>query len=124
MKRPRMSIRLAMVVVALSAVPLGFYAKDLSARRATYVFEAEYHTRREREELHNVSVFDQGHRSGAPNINEPRIVLLEQAARLSLVHHAELKQKYQRALARPWESVEPDPVDVGEQLVRQSLYVH
>ena len=119
-----MSIRLAMVVVALSAVPLGFWAKELPARRASYAYEAEYHARREREELHNVSEFDRGHRLGATNGNEPRIVLLEQAARLSLVHHAELKQKYQRALARPWESVEPDPVDVGEKLIWQSLYVH
>lgn len=123
MKRPRVSIRFAMLVVVLTAVPLGLWGKKLSSLRASYREDAEYHARREREERHNVSVFDRGRRAGATNADEPSIVQLEQASRLGVAYHAGLKLKYRRAADRPWESVPPDPADVSENLVRQSRYV-
>lgn len=120
---PRISIRFAMVVVVLIAVPLGFWGKKMSSLRVSYLDDAEYHARREQEERHNVSVFDRGRRAGALNVDDPTILRLEQASRFRVTYHAELKQKYLRAAARPWEAVPPDPVDIGESLVRRSRYV-
>ena len=121
MKLPSMSLRLAMASVALIAVVLGVGSRQLYARRADFMKDAAHHARREAEEQRNVATFDRGRREGSTNANDPYILKLERSSRVRLAHHAELKRKYLRAAARPWEPVPPDPPDVGESLLWDAL---
>lgn len=117
MKMPSMSLRLAMAGVALIAVVLGVGSRQLYARRADFIKDAAYHAKREAEEYRIVAGFDQCRREGTINTNDPDIPKYERASRLRLAYHAELKRKYLRAAAHPWESVPPDPSDPGEFLL-------
>jgi hypothetical protein len=121
MKLPKMTIRLMTIGVAVAAVPLGFWSRDLNARRRSLLGEAAYHARREREERRNLAEFDRGRRGGATNADDPSILKLEQASRLRVGFHDGLKQKYRGAADRPWSPVAPDPSDPGERLLWESL---
>lgn len=120
MKRPRVTVRLAMAVVAIIAIPLTFWARAMDSRRQSYLKDVAFHERREREEFQNSDALLRFQREGTAN--DPSMLKVEMASRLRVPYHAALKRKYLRAAARPWETVDPDPRDPGEDLVWQSMY--
>jgi len=121
MKRLKMTVFRLMIAVAVVAIPLGFGSRTMLARRESYLRHAAYHARREGEEFQTLMSFDRGRREGATNANDRSILKMEQASRLRVPYHAELKQLYQDAAAHPWVSVPPDPKDPGEDLIWESL---
>lgn len=123
MKLPSMSLRLAMTGVALIAVVLGVGSRRLFARRADFIKDAAYHARREAEEQRVVAFFDQRQREGTTNTAVPDNPKVEQASRLRLTYHSELKRKYLRAATHPWEPVPPDPPDPGDSLMWDAIFM-
>lgn len=121
MKLPKVTIRRAMVAVAIIAIPLGFWSRAMFSRRQSHLGEAAYHARREGEERRNLEAFERNRSAGAATANDPSVAKMERASRLRVAYHAGLKDKYQEAAAHPWTSVPPDPKDPGEGLLWQSL---
>jgi hypothetical protein len=123
--RVRFTVRRMMVGVAVAAVLIGggIEVARLNRLRASHLYDAAYHARREVEELRNLANFDRGRRGGAANANDRQILLMERASRLRVAYHAELKRKYVKAANRPWESVAPDPKDLGEDLLWESMKI-
>ncbi len=121
MKFPRMTIRRAMIALAILAVPLSFLSGEMLSRRETYLGDTAYHARREAEERRNLTGFGLARHAGTADANSSSIVKMERASRLRVTYHADLKRKYQKAAAYPWVSVPPDPRDPGESLLWESL---
>jgi len=121
MKLPKVTIRRAMIAVAIIAVPLGFWSRAMFSRRQSYLSDAAYHARREGEERHNLEVFERNRRARAAATSDPSMAKMEQASRLRVAYHVVLKNKYQKAAAHPWVSIPPDPKDPGEGLLWESL---
>ena len=121
MKLPKITILRAMIVVAIVAIPIGFWSRAMFSRRQSYLSDAAYHARREGEERRNLEAFERIRRMGEPAPGDPSAAKMEQASRLRVAYHVELKNKYQEAAAHPWVSVPPDPTDPGERLLWESL---
>src|SRR5918998_6189285 len=115
MRLPRFRLTLRRLMVAVAAVAIsiasGIEANRLWRLRDDYRARVAYHTRRENEERQNLSVIEYVRNEGIEE--HPRTPVIEEVARLRVEYHADLKQKYQRAATRPWESVQPDPDDPG-----------
>jgi len=119
-RRPRMTVRRAMVAVAMVAVPLGFWSRAMLDRRHDRLAEAAYHARREGEERRNLDAFAEARRAGPVGASVQK---MEQASRLRVRYHAGRKGVYQHAAARPWASVPPDPGEPGERLLWESMLI-
>jgi len=101
----------------------GIEADRLKRSRASHLYSAAYHARREAEELRNVANFDRGRRAGATDANDRSMLMLERSSRLRVDYHSRLKRKYLGAADRPWQSVSPDPKDPGEELIWEALWI-
>lgn len=122
MKLPKMTIRRAMIAVAIAALLLGFWSRVMFSRRQSHLSDAAYHARREGEERRNLETFERNRRAGAAAAaNNPSMAEMERASLLRVAYHAGLKDKYREAAAHPWASIPPDPKDPGEGLLWESL---
>lgn len=119
MRFPRFRLTLRRLMIAVAAVAIsiagGIEANRLWRLRDDYRASAAYHAKRENEERKTLSVIATIRNEGLEEL--PRMPVIEEVAHLRVEHHANLKQKYQRAATRPWQSVQPDPDDPGEELV-------
>ena len=123
----RFTMRRMMIAVAIAAFLIGggIEAARFKRLRASHLYDAAYHARREAEELrdvaHFVAHFDRARREGAANAKDRSFALMERSSRFRVEYHARLKRKYSRAANRPWQSVPPDPKDLGEDLLWESM---
>ena len=101
MRPPRFRLRTLLILVALSAVPLALI--QVRRRREHYRVQAELHG--SLEQFFRAGIAGMGATIGGRtssqlrSIREPRRV----------AYHAALRAKYERAAARPWLPVPPDP---------------
>jgi hypothetical protein len=97
--RVRFTVRWLMGAVAIVAAIMG--GVDLWQRSVFYRSKVAHHARMERSSLF---LFWVG--------NKPNdLKELPRVNRAWTEHHAALRRKYERAAARPWEYVPPDPPD-------------
>jgi hypothetical protein len=107
MSPPRFRLRTLLVAVAVAAVVLGavMMARRAGDRRA----RAIRHAKAEAEARRHLDAYRGG------RVELPRCLTLEEVEALtsrieeSVVFHAGMARKYERAAARPWLTVEPDP---------------
>ncbi|WP_220369759.1 hypothetical protein [Paludisphaera rhizosphaerae] len=118
-----MTIRRAMIAVAVAAVLIAIWAKDLPARRRSYLADAAYHERREAEERQQLAIIEQLRSKGKIPAKSRSWANAEASHRVRVPYHMALKEKYRRAASFPWETPEPDPTDPGEALVWKAMEI-
>lgn len=107
MKSPRLALRWAMVAIALAAIPMLYWSREMNSRRREYLAEASSHERREAEQRRQLSLFDMARRNGVKI--EPSALDREPVLALRAAYHAEMRQKYLDAAAQPWKDAPFDP---------------
>lgn len=123
MRRPTMTIRRAMIAVAVAAVLIAIWARDLPARRRSYLADAAYHARREAEERQLLATLEQARREGKIPPRSRSWANAEASLRVRIPYYSALKEKYRRAASHPWETPGPDPSDPGEDLVWRAMEI-
>ena len=112
-----------MVAVAVVAIPLSFWAKEMRSRRQSYLHDAARHERREHEERRNLFEFARDRRAGDVKPDDVTRPLLEKASRLRVPYHAAMKKVYLRAANHPWETVVSQPGEPGDDLIWQWMLI-
>ena len=97
--RVRFTVRRMMVAVAIVAIIMG--AVDLWQNSVSYRSKIAHHAQMERSSVFVIGGDD------TPAAHEE----LARVSRAWTEHHATLRRKYERAAARPWKYVPPDPPD-------------
>jgi hypothetical protein len=116
--RIRVTIRLLMLIVAISAVALAGVAWSHWMRlREEYRLEASDHEEKEQYQHQQLQGVAKAREIGRGD--DPLLPLIEQLARRRAAYHAEMRRKYEKAAAHPWEPTPPDPSEPSdERLVR------
>lgn len=122
MRLRKFSLRQALLIAAIVAVPLGAWFNRLHATRRDRLEEAEYHALQEARESRELATLVRCRKAGAFATN-PSLAYAEEAARLRVAYHRGLLEKYRTAADRPWTTPPPDPKDPGEDLIWKLLEV-
>lgn len=110
MSRPRLTVRRLMIAVAVLALLLGGYVKVVEYRRLALIYRGKAQDHAGMESTLRMIAARQGDASPVDISLKPGTPSIRFPVRAVAEFEAKLKRKYERAAARPWLPVAPDPM--------------